>query len=59
MSSQHWEVRADDIEMISDQLKANPPDGLVAIEQTEHGDLTAVWTSGGQRCSICKPLRPE
>jgi hypothetical protein len=40
------EVAADEIRILSDQLRANPPDDLVRVGAV-NGVLIAEWTCGG------------
>lgn len=46
------EVGADEIQVLVDQLAANPPDGKVRLIEAENGSLIAEWTSDGHPASV-------
>jgi hypothetical protein len=52
------EVAADEISVLSDQLRANPADDLVRLGAV-NGVLFAEWTSGGTTNKIGPTVAPD
>jgi len=54
MSLKIFRAEGPDVEIIRQQLAANPSDPGTGfdLEQNEDGTATFVWTSGGRRCSV-------
>lgn len=53
LCSRMIEVPADEIEIVANQLRLEPPDdGRVQLDVTDDGSLVATWTSDSRPCSV-------